>query len=124
MRKRERLNKVYSILENKFGVVKCMLNYETPFQLMIAVILSAQCTDKRVNIVTEEFFKYVREPEDIRKMSLKEVEKHIKSTGFYHSKAKNIKENAEMLLKKYNDVVPKTLEELIELPGVGRKQLM
>ena len=121
MTKKERLNKIFPILEKKFGKPKCALNFETPFQLMVAVILSAQCTDERVNIVTKELFKVVKEPQDIRNMDIAVLEKYIKSTGFYKNKAKNIKLNAEMMLDKYKDIIPKKLEELIELPGVGRK---
>ena len=88
---------------------------------MVAVILSAQCTDARVNIVTKELFKVVREPKDIREMDLETLEKYIKSTGFYRNKAKNIKLNAKMMLEKYQDIIPKKLEKLTELPGVGRK---
>ena len=121
MTKKERLKKIFPILEEKFGSPKAALEFETPYQLMIAVILSAQCTDARVNIVTKELFKVVREPKDIRKMDLKTLEKYVKSTGFYKNKAKNIKLNAEMMLDKYNDIIPKELEKLIELPGVGRK---
>ena len=121
MTKKERLKKIFPILEEKFGSPKAALEFETPYQLMIAVILSAQCTDARVNIVTKELFKVVREPKDIRKMDLKTLEKYVKSTGFYKNKAKNIKLNAEMMLNKYNDIIPKELEKLIELPGVGRK---
>ena len=93
MTKKERLNKIFQILEKKFGKPKCALDFETPFQLMVAVILSAQCTDERVNIVTKELFKVVREPQDIRNMDIKKLEKYIKSTGFYKNKAKNIKLN-------------------------------
>ena len=121
MTKKERLKKVFPILEKKFGVPKAALEFETPYQLMVAVILSAQCTDARVNIVTKELFKVVRDPKDIREMNLGTLEKYIKSTGFYKNKAKNIKLNAEMMLEKYNDVIPKELEKLIKLPGVGRK---
>ena len=96
MTKKERLKKVFPILEKKFGVPKAALEFETPYQLMVAVILSAQCTDARVNIVTKELFKVVRDPKDIREMNLGTLEK-------------------------YNDVIPKELEKLIELPGVGRK---
>ena len=104
MTKKERLKKIFPILEEKFGSPKAALEFETPYQLMIAVILSAQCTDARVNIVTKELFKVVREPKDIRKMDLKTLEKYVKSTGFYKNKAKNIKLNAEMMLDKYNDM--------------------
>ena len=121
MTKKERLNKIFPILEKKFGKPKCALNFETPFQLMVAVILSAQCTDERVNIVTKELFKVVKEPQDIRNMDVALLEKYIKSTGFYKNKAKNIKLNAEALLEKYNDNIPNRMKELVELAGVGRK---
>ena len=121
MTKKERLNKIFPILEKKFGKPNCALDYETPFQLMVAVILSAQCTDERVNIVTKELFKVVKEPQDIRNMDIAVLEKYIKSTGFYKNKAKNIKLNAEALLEKYNDNIPNRMEELVELAGVGRK---
>ena len=121
MTKKERLNKIFPILEKKFGKPKCALNFETPFQLMVAVILSAQCTDERVNMVTKELFKVVKEPKDIRNMDIVVLEKYIKSTGFYKNKAKNIKLNAEALLEKYNDNIPNRMEELVKLAGVGRK---
>ena len=121
MTKKERLTKIFPILKEKFGEPKAALEFETPYQLMVAVILSAQCTDARVNIVTKELFEVVKEPADIRKMNQETLEKYIKSTGFYKNKAKNIKLNAEMMLDKYKDIIPKKLEELIELPGVGRK---
>lgn len=121
MTKKERLKGIYPILEKKFGKPKCALDYETPYQLMVAVILSAQCTDVRVNIVTKEFFKVVREPKDMRKLTLKEVEIYVKSTGFYKNKAQNLKLNAEMLLEKHKDILPNTMEDLVQLPGVGRK---
>ncbi len=121
MTKKERFNKIFPILENKFGKPKCALDYETPYQLMVAVILSAQCTDERVNIVTKELFKVVREPQDIRNMDIKVLERYIKSTGFYKNKAKNIKLNAEAMLEKHNDIIPDKMEELVELAGVGRK---
>ncbi len=121
MTKRERFNKVFPILEKKFGTPKCALDFETPYQLMVAVILSAQCTDERVNIVTKEFFKHVKKPEDIRKMDIKTVENFIKSTGFYKNKAQNLKLNAETLLTRHNDEIPNKMEELVKLAGVGRK---
>lgn len=121
MTKQERLKGLYPILEKKFGKPKCALDYENPYQLMVAVILSAQCTDVRVNIVTKEFFKVLKKPEDMRELSLKEVENYVKSTGFYKNKALNLKLNAEMLLEKHKDEIPKKMEDLIELPGVGRK---
>ena len=88
---------------------------------MVAVILSAQCTDKRVNIVTEEMFKYVNTPEDFANMSLEEIEEHIRSTGFYKNKAKSIKKCSQQLLEKYDGEIPQGMDELTELAGVGRK---
>ena len=81
MTRRERFRKIFPILEKKFGVPKCALDYETPYQLMVAVILSAQCTDERVNIVTKELFKAVKNPEDVRRMPIRTLEGYIKSTG-------------------------------------------
>lgn len=121
MTKRERFRKIFPILEKKFGAPKCALDYETPYQLMVAVILSAQCTDERVNIVTKELFKVVKNPEDIRKMPISTLEQYIKSTGFFKNKSKNLKLNAESLLKEYGDKIPDTMEELVKLAGVGRK---
>ena len=121
MTKKERFNLIFPILQKKYGKPKCALDYETPYQLMIAVILSAQCTDARVNIVSKELFKKIKTPEDIHNMSLKTLENYIKSTGFFRNKAKNIKRNAEQLLNEYNGEIPKTMEELIKLAGVGRK---
>ena len=121
MTKKERFDKVFPILEKKFGKAKAALNYETPFQFMIAVILSAQCTDARVNIVTKELFKVVKNPEDIRKMDIKTLEEYIKSTGFFRNKAKNIKKCSQQLLEKYNGEIPQDMDKLTELAGVGRK---
>ena len=121
MTKKERFNKVFPILEQKFQVPITALNYETPYQLLIAVILSAQCTDVRVNIVKKELFKIVKGPKDLAEMDLKEIEKHIRSTGFYKNKAKNIQMCSRQLLEKYNGEVPNTMEELRGLAGVGRK---
>ena len=121
MTKKERFNLIFPILQKKYGKPKCALDYETPYQLMIAVILSAQCTDARVNIVSKELFKKVKTPEDSHNMRLKRLENYIKSTGFFRNKAKNIKLNAEQLLNEYNGEIPKTMEELVKLAGVGRK---
>ena len=94
---------------------------ENEYQLLVAVMLSAQCTDVRVNIVTKDFFKIIKIPADMRKLTLKEVETYVKSTGFYKNKAKNLKLNAEQLLERHDDKVPNTMAELTELAGVGRK---
>jgi endonuclease-3 len=90
-------------------------------ELLIATILSAQCTDKRVNIVTKSLFKKYRTVRDYAKADLKTLEEEIKSTGFYHNKAKNIKKCCQMLVEKFDGQIPKTMDELLQLPGVARK---
>ena len=97
------------------------MNFSNPFELLIATILSAQCTDERVNKVTPSLFKKYKSPSDYVNIPIEELEKEIYSTGYYKAKAKHIKEMSKMLLEKYNGVVPSQLEELIKLPGVGRK---
>ncbi len=121
LRKKERALKVIEILKEKFGHPECALNYQTPFELLVAVILSAQCTDIRVNIVTEKMYKIVNTPEQFAKMPIEDIEELIKSTGFYRNKAKNIKLCSQQLLEKYNGEIPQKMEELTELAGVGRK---
>lgn len=100
---------------------KCELKYNSPYELLVAVILSAQCTDKRVNIVTEELFKEYNTPEKMLKLSQEELEEKIHSCGFYHNKAKNILEMSKSLLEKFNGQVPNDLDKLQTLAGVGRK---
>ncbi len=100
---------------------KTALIYRTPFELLVATILSAQCTDIRVNRVTKELFRKYKTMGDFAKVSQTELEKDIHSTGFYRNKAKNIIASAKMLIEKYNSKVPETMDELITLPGVARK---
>lgn len=100
---------------------KCYLNHENPGQLLIATMLSAQCTDARVNIVTKDLFQKYDTMEKFAQADLKELEQDIKPTGFYHNKAKNIIGTARMLMEKYGGEVPESIEALTELPGVGRK---
>lgn len=117
-------NKVKFILEElgkKFGKPKCALNYNTPFELLVAVILSAQCTDKRVNIVTEKMYQELNTPEQFSELELEEIEEYIKSAGFYKNKAKNIKNMSIQLLENFNGEIPKEMEKLLTLAGVGRK---
>lgn len=121
MRKKERAIKVIEVLKEKFGKPKCALNYKTPFELLVAVILSAQCTDVRVNIVTEKMFQKVNTPEEFANLPVEEIEEMIRSTGFFRNKAKNIKLCSQQILEKYNGEVPKEMEDLITLAGVGRK---
>lgn len=121
MKKKERAIKIIEILRDKFGKPKCALNYSTPFELLVAVILSAQCTDVRVNIVTEKMFKEINTPEEFMNLPIEEIEELIKSTGFYRNKAKNIKKCSEQLIEKHQGNIPKSMEELTQLAGVGRK---
>lgn len=121
MTKKEKVKKILEILNKKFGKPECALKYNTPFELLVAVILSAQCTDVRVNIVTEEMFKKVNTPEQFAALPLEEIEEMIRSTGFYRNKAKNIKLCSQQLISKYGGEVPQDMDELIKLAGVGRK---
>lgn len=100
---------------------KIALRYTNPLELLVATILSAQCTDERVNEVTEKLFKKYKTAEDYAKADLKELEQDIQSTGFYRNKAKNIKRCCQILAEKFNSQVPKTMAEMLELPGVARK---
>lgn len=115
------VNEILDILEETYPDAKCELNYTTAFELLIATILSAQCTDVRVNIVTEAMFKKYNTPEDFANLSISEIEKEIKTCGLYKSKAQKIKETSQTICEQYDGQVPDTLEELVKLPGVGRK---
>lgn len=112
---------ILNILEKMYPDAHCELNYNTPFELLVAVILSAQCTDKRVNIITTELFKKYNTPEDFASMDIKQLEKLIYSCGFYHNKAKSIINASREILLNFNGEVPKTVDELMTLSGVGRK---
>jgi endonuclease-3 len=115
------INKLINFLELHYKTARCSLNYSTPFQLLVATILSAQCTDERVNKVTSVLFKKYKEPRDFLNISLEELMTIIKPTGFYRNKAKNIKELSSILVEKYKGEVPSNIEDLVKLPGVGRK---
>jgi endonuclease-3 len=117
----ERLNKIIEGLRNTYPDAHCELDFQSPFQLIIATILSAQCTDKRVNIVTRDLFKKYRSPADLAKANPEELEQEIKSTGFYRNKAKNIRAMAKDLVEKYGGKVPDSMADLTGLAGVGRK---
>jgi len=116
-----RISQIIELLEKEHPDAKVALHYDSPLQLLIATILSAQCTDERVNIVTKTLFKKYRKAEDYANANLKELEKDIRSTGFYRNKARNIKKCCRMLVEKYNSQVPRTMDEMLELPGVARK---
>lgn len=119
---KKRTGEILELLDEKYGTeFICYLNYETPWQLLIATMLSAQCTDARVNIVTKDLFQKYPSLEAFANADLKELEQDIHSTGFYHNKAKNIISCARTLVEKYDGEVPRELEELTALAGVGRK---
>lgn len=113
--------KIFDILKKQYPNVKPALDYSNPFELLIATILSAQCTDERVNIVTEKLFKKYKSPKDFVNVNDDELEKDIFSTGFYKQKAKSIKACCEELIRTHNSKVPPDFDELVKLPGVGRK---
>ena len=121
MKKAERAIKIREILDSLYPVVQCSLNYSNPLEMLIATQLSAQCTDARVNIVTEELFKRYRSAEDYANADLSELEDYIRSAGFYKNKAKNIKACCRRIIDVYNGEVPDTMEDLLTLPGTGRK---
>ena len=112
---------IIEILKKLYPDAKCSLDFKTPFQMMVAVVLSAQCTDARVNQVTPGIFAKYPEPKDFADMDITLLESLIHSCGFYKNKAKNIKAASEIIVNKYNGILPNTIEELMELPGVGRK---
>ncbi len=116
-----RAKEIIKRFKNAYPGVKPGLDYQTPFQLLISTMLSAQCTDRRVNVVTKSLFKKYKKPEDYLKVSDFELEKDIFSTGYYRQKAKNIKSCCKQLLAKYDGNVPKDFDELTLLQGVGRK---
>jgi endonuclease III len=108
-------------LKRAYPNAKCSLNHSNPFELLVATILSAQCTDERVNIVTADLFRKYTKPEDYLKVSPRELEKDIQSTGFFRNKTKSIQGTSKVLTEEYGGQVPDTMEELLELPGVARK---
>jgi len=121
-KEKERISNIISELNRVYGTEgRCFLNYETPWQLLIATILSAQCTDDRVNQVTATLFKKYERLEDFASADQKELEKDIHSTGFYKNKAKNIIACARRILNDFNGVVPRNIDDLVSLAGVGRK---
>lgn len=120
LNKNEIINLVKT-LKNTYPDATCSLDFETPFELVVAVMLSAQCTDERVNKVTPEIFSKYSTPEDFANIDLGELEKLIHPCGFYKNKAKNIKACAQKIVTDFNGEVPHTMEELTSLPGVGRK---
>ena len=119
--KKEEAIEIIKILKEYYPDATCSLDFKTPFELVIAVMLSAQCTDERVNKTTPSLFEKYDTPEAICSMDINELEGIIHPCGFYKNKAKNIKAMAKEIVEKYNGKVPETMEELTSLPGVGRK---
>ena len=118
----ERIQQILELLDNEYGTeFRCFLNYETPWQLLVATMLSAQCTDARVNIVTKDLFVKYKSVDDFANADLKELEEDIRPTGFHKNKAKNIIACMQKIRDEHNGEVPKTIEELTALAGVGRK---
>lgn len=117
----EQVNAIISELRRLYPGAKCSLNFSNPLELLVATQLSAQCTDERVNIVTAQLFQKYRSVEDYANASQEEFERDIKSTGFYRNKAKNIRATAQHIITDYGGEVPRTMEELLKLPGVARK---
>jgi endonuclease-3 len=119
--KKLRTEKIIAGLEKTYPTAHCELNFSNPLELLIATILSAQCTDKRVNLVTEKLFKKYRTAENFARAEISELENDIHSTGFYKNKARNIQSACRDIVEKHTGKVPQTIEQLIELGGVGRK---
>jgi endonuclease-3 len=119
--KKKRAGAIYRVLSKSYPDVKCELDFDSPLQLLIATVLSAQCTDKRVNSVTPALFKRYRNVEDFASAKTSELEKIIRSTGFFRAKARSIKGLSQRVVKEYGGEVPDNLADLITLPGVGRK---
>lgn len=119
--KKEKAQKIVKTLKQLFPVTKTSLIYKTPWELLVSVILSARNTDKKVNEVTKKLFEKYKTISDYKNASTKELKKDLSSLGLFRQKAKFIKETARTIIDKYNDKIPKTMGELTELPGVGRK---
>jgi endonuclease-3 len=121
MNKKQRAKNIMEQLEIMYPDADCSLDYRDPLQLMVATQLAAQCTDARVNIVTKELFKKYKTVDDYANADLQEFEQDIKSTGFYHNKARNIIAAAKMIIVEFGRNVPSDMDSLLKLPGVGRK---
>jgi endonuclease-3 len=119
--KKVRAGKMYRVLTKSYPNVRCELDFKNPFQLLVATVLSAQCTDKRVNQTTPALFKKYKSIKKMAKADLGDIERFVKSTGFFRAKAKNIKLLSEKIMNDFDGQVPDRLEDLITLPGVGRK---
>lgn len=117
----EKAIQIFETLKKEYPNATCSLDFNTPFEMLVAVMLSAQCTDERVNKVTAEFFPKYHTPQDFAAMPLEDIEKLIHSCGFYKNKAKNLKLASIKILQDFDGEVPQTMEELMTIPGIGRK---
>ena len=113
--------KIVETLKEMYPKAKCSLDFSTPFQMLVSVVLSAQCTDERVNKTTPSIFSKYSTPQDFADMDIELLEELIHPCGFYKTKAKNLKRTAQILVEKYDGIVPNNMEDLMSLPGVGRK---
>jgi len=118
---KKRVLKIISLLRKEYPDAKCSLNHSNPLELLLATILSAQCTDERVNIVTADLFRKYRRPEDYVNVPRLELEADIRPTGFFRNKAKSLQGACQMIIEKYGGRVPNKVDELLSLPGVARK---
>lgn len=121
MDNKERVKEIISIFNELYPDAQCSLNYKNPLQLLVATQLAAQCTDERVNIVAKTLFAKYKSVEDFANADLHELEQHIKPTGFYHNKARNIINCCKMILESFGGRIPENLDDMLKLPGVGRK---
>ncbi len=120
-KKKKRLDKILFLLKKNYPSAQCALNFKNPLELLVATQLSAQCTDKRVNIVTPYLFRKYKTAKDYAKAPIRDLEKAVQSTGFFRNKARNLKKTGQSLEKHYKGKVPKDFEKLTQLAGVGRK---
>lgn len=121
MLRKSKREAILKILEETYKDTKTALNYNSPFELLVAVILSAQCTDERVNKITARIFPRLNTPEKMGKLTLEEMENEIRDCGLYHAKAKNLLATCQMLVQEFNSTIPDSIEMLMKLPGVGKK---
>src|SRR5688572_5705857 len=121
LERKARVAAVLPLLKQTYPAARCSLDYRTPLQLLVATILSAQCTDERVNLVTKTLFKKYRTAQELARVPQEELEKDIQSTGFFRNKAKSLRGMAAALVQRHGGRVPTTMDELTELAGVGRK---
>jgi endonuclease-3 len=117
----DRVQRILDALDHAYPNAQCALKHGNPLELLVATILSAQCTDERVNLVSRDLFRKYRSPEDYVRVRQEELEADIRSTGFFHNKAKSIRGASAMILEKFGGSVPDSMEELLQLPGVARK---